>query len=94
MVNDEIDWHLGIDLFGVPSHFHHGVTQSSQIYNRWNTREVLKNDSGWTEGNLSALTLRRPGCDGSYVVFGDEKAIMCSQRPFEENTNRVRQMAG
>ena len=41
MVDHEVDGYLGVHLFGVATHFHHGVTKGSQIHHGRYPGEVL-----------------------------------------------------
>ena len=93
VVNHQIHGHLRVDLLGVPTHFHHGVAQRSQIHHGGNTGEVLEDDTRGSERNLAALTVGRPCGDLANVRFGDEEPIVSAQRAFKENTDRVRKVS-
>lgn len=53
MVNNQIDGDVGVDLSGIGSKALGGITHSSEIDNGGDTSEILKNDTGGLEGNLS-----------------------------------------
>ena len=92
MVNDQIDWNLWIHLFGVTSHLNHSVSKSSKVDNCRNASEILKDNSRWTERNLSSITVRLPACNGFDILFSNQKAITVTKRTFQQNTHRIRKM--
>ena len=94
VVNHQIHGNLRVHFLGVSAHLHHGVAQRSQIHHGGYTGEVLKDDTGRSEGNLTALAVGRPCGDLANVILGDEEAVVASQGTLQENANGVGQMSG
>ena len=90
MVDDEVNGDLRVHLLRVPAHLHHGVAQRRQIHHGRHPGEVLKDDAGRAEWNLTSLTVWSPSGNLANVVLGDEEAVVASQRALQENADGIR----
>lgn len=88
VINDQVDWHEGVNLGRVTSKALHSVTHGSEIHNSWYTSEVLQDDSGGAEGNLS-IVLRRllPVEDGFDVLLLDGEVVAVTDGTLEKDAD-------
>lgn len=92
MVNNKVNWTERIDLAWITTKAIHGITHRSQVDDCWDTREVLKDDSGWEEWDFNIfLRSASPVEDLLNVTLFDAEVIAVTDCGFKQNTNRVRQ---
>ena len=92
VVNDQINRHLRVDLFRVPTHLNHGVPERREVNNRRHPCEILQDDSRRTERDFATLAVGKPRRNVANVVFRDQKPVVPSKSPFEKNANGIREV--
>jgi len=92
VIDDQVDWAKGVDLGRVAAETLHSVTHGSKIDNSGYTSEVLKDNSGGAERNLSVV-LRRlfPVEDGLDVLLLYGEVVTVTDGTLQEDADRVRQ---
>mmetsp|Transcript_36324 Transcript_36324/g.71468 ORF Transcript_36324/g.71468 Transcript_36324/m.71468 type:complete len:224 (+) Transcript_36324:3664-4335(+) len=90
VVNHKVRGHKRVDLIRIPPESVHGVSHGREIHHGRNTGEILHDDSGRLEGNLSGiLTGLLPVENILDVLFLDFEIVVVSQSRFKKDSDRV-----
>ena len=91
MVNDHLCRVKRVNRFCLATQSDHRVANGSEVNDAGDTREVLHEDAGWGELNLSiGLCARFPVCNSFDVVNSSVLAILVAEEVLSQNLEGVR----
>ena len=80
VVHHEIDWHQGLDHFGILAHTIHRRTHRRKIHQQRHPREVLQHDARYDEWNfIITWIFRLIGSEIGDVLVGHFEAVVIAQ---------------
>jgi len=93
MIDDQVNWAEWVDLIGITTESHHGITHSSEVNDCGDTSEILENDSSWLEWNLDLLgSVLLPSKNLLNVGLLDIELIAVTHRRLQQHTDGVREL--
>ena len=92
MVDDEVDFGEGIDLFRIAAEILHRIAHRRQIDNGGNAGQILHQHARGPERDFAIRALLgEPAGDRLDVVRGDGVAVFVAQQVFEQHLQGIRQ---